>query len=68
MCGWEEIIYNCGCGYSRLQKMPYSCDRFRRHVYGPCKYDDRYDRDRVVRVYSDDRCPEPGCLFQYVNY
>jgi hypothetical protein len=66
MCGWEKIMYACGC--KKLQKMPYSCDSHRRHVYGPCQYDPRYDRNRVVKVYSDLYCEGPDCPLQYVNY
>lgn len=67
MCLWEKVTYSC-CGYSKRQKMQYSCDSHRRHVYGPCKYSDRYDRNRVVSVLVDDYCPECEELYQYVNY
>ncbi len=67
MCGWERTTYACG-HVSELQKMPYSCDQYRRHVYGPCRYSERHDRDRVVEVYSEDYCGAAECMFGYVAY
>jgi hypothetical protein len=67
MCLWERVTHRC-CGYSKRVKMQYSCDLYRRHVYGPCHYDARYDRNRVVSVSTDEDCPECRELYQYVNY
>ncbi|KAL2182141.1 uncharacterized protein P884DRAFT_188918 [Thermothelomyces heterothallicus CBS 202.75] len=70
MCQWEEIIYACDSSqhYGRkVQKMAYSCDIYRRHVYGPCRYDKRYDRPMTL-VYSDEYCDECQRMFEYINY
>ncbi|KAL2139128.1 hypothetical protein VTI28DRAFT_5737 [Corynascus sepedonium] len=70
MCQWEEIIYACDSSQHngrKVQKMAYSCDIYRRHVYGPCRYDRRYDRPRTL-VYSDEYCDECQKLFEYINY
>ncbi|KAL2158133.1 hypothetical protein VTH06DRAFT_4701 [Thermothelomyces fergusii] len=67
---WEEIIYACDSSqhYGRkLQKMAYSCDSYRRHVYGPCQFDKRYDRPMTL-VYSDEYCDECQRMFEYINY
>ncbi|KAK4150694.1 hypothetical protein C8A00DRAFT_36712 [Chaetomidium leptoderma] len=67
MCLWEELTCSC-CGKVRVRKMKYSCDYYPGHAQGDCKYDDRYDRDRVVRVYPNKYCSECRELYKYVNY
>jgi hypothetical protein len=67
MCTWELVKFS-DCRHSELQKMAYSCDVYRRHVYGSCVYDERYDRDRVCKVFSDGLCSRCSELFKYVNY
>lgn len=67
MCIWEEVTC-INCGRKERQKMAYSCDAYRRHVYGPCQYDRRYDRDRVVKVdYTNHVCQECIEMGKYVN-
>ncbi|KAK3293202.1 uncharacterized protein B0H64DRAFT_444481 [Chaetomium fimeti] len=67
MCTWELVKFS-ECRHSELQKMAYSCDIYRRHVYGSCVYDERYDRDRVCKVFSEGFCTRCSELFKYVNY
>jgi hypothetical protein len=65
MCNWE--IYFCSCGNEEWQKMAYSCDLYKRHVYGPCNYDKRSDRARASIVPGDYQCSQCAALYQYVN-
>ncbi|KAK4139351.1 uncharacterized protein C8A04DRAFT_33170 [Dichotomopilus funicola] len=69
MCHWERATY-ANCGHSELQKMAYSCQKYRRHVYGPCVYNARYDSGKVVNLSPAlaGFCSECSQLFQYVNY
>jgi hypothetical protein len=65
MCQWERIIYACSPNHDELQRMAYSCEKYRRHVYGPCPF---REGDLVVDVQSDEYCPECRELYRYVNY
>lgn len=68
MCGWEEIIYTCDRRHSKLRRTKYSCDVYRRYVYGFCEFDERYDRRRVSQYHSSGMCDECNAIFQYVNF
>lgn len=69
MCHWERATY-ANCGHRELQKMAYSCEKYRRHVYGPCVYNARYDSGKIVNLSPAlaGFCSECSQLFQYVNY
>ncbi|KAK3296498.1 uncharacterized protein B0H64DRAFT_475290 [Chaetomium fimeti] len=64
MCGWEEIIYTCDRRHSKLRRTKYSCDVYRRYVYGFCEFDERYDRRRVSQYHSSGMCDECNAIFQ----
>ncbi|KAK4031959.1 hypothetical protein C8A01DRAFT_20900, partial [Parachaetomium inaequale] len=54
MCQWERKV--CQCGHAgQLKRMEYSCDIYRRHVFGTCPFDDATSRIHDVLKFS--LCP-----------
>ena len=54
MCMWEVHVYECGHPAGEDQRMAYSCQIWRRHVYGQCPFNLR----QVSRVFYSGRCAD----------
>lgn len=56
MCLWERLVYRCGHAPHRPTRMQYSCEIWKRHVFGDCVYVE--GRSLVSHVHHPNICPD----------
>ncbi|EGS17867.1 uncharacterized protein CTHT_0072240 [Thermochaetoides thermophila DSM 1495] len=66
MCWWNNIYYE-QCKHSVIVKVPYSCEEYTRHTYGPCQ-PTKSNQHRVTPGISYGLCPDcEELLKKYTN-